>query len=137
MATSKSLKTILYLFIAIVFLLILSLYFFYSPSSIDVFPKCPFYLATDLYCPGCGSQRAIHQILNGHILEGFRHNWLLLLVFLVLGYQAIVFVLNKLVRPIQKNILHRPMTTYAILIFVILFWILRNIDLYPFTQLAP
>lgn len=137
MAISKQLKFLIYISLAIVFLGILSLYFWYNPTNSEVFPKCPFYLATNIYCPGCGSQRAIHKILNMQIIGGLQHNWLLLLVILVLGYQMIVYLLKMTGRTIQKNILHRPVTTYAILIIVILFWILRNIDIYPFTILAP
>ena len=132
---SKS-KILIFIIIVIV-LLGLSLYFFYNPSDSEIFPKCPFYSATGIYCPGCGSQRAAHKILNVDFLQGLQHNWLLLLVFLVLGFQGIVWGLSKFSIEVKNNILHRPFVTYAILVIVILFWILRNINVYPFSLLAP
>lgn len=116
---------------------VFSLYYFWNPSDFIFFPKCPMYSFTGLYCPGCGSQRGIHQILNGNIIEGFRHNYLLLLMFIVLGYKFALYIFKKIFNTNINNLLHRPITTKLILVFVILFWILRNINLLPFRELAP
>ncbi len=40
-------------------------------------PRCPVKMFTGLDCPGCGSQRALHSLLEGHLLESVRHNLLL------------------------------------------------------------
>ncbi|WP_367276655.1 DUF2752 domain-containing protein [uncultured Psychroserpens sp.] len=121
----------------IVFFGILSLYFFWDPSTYRFFPKCPFYTYTGIYCAGCGSQRAIHQIINGNIIAGLRHNYLLLLLFAVLAYKAILFILLKVYNKSIPNLLHKPITTKIILVLVLLFWLFRNIRFYPFTELAP
>ncbi len=124
--------------LGILLLLVMVLfYLFYNPSEYSIFPKCPFYSITGLYCPGCGSQRAVHQILNGHIISGLSHNVLIILLVLVLTYDAMVIAINKMLKRHYKNILYKATTTYAVLIIVILFWIFRNIDLYPFSILAP
>ena len=133
----NNLKRVLIVLGVLVITSILALYFNYSPSEYTIFPKCPFYTLTGLYCPGCGSQRAIHQILNGNILKGLSHNFLIILLILVLIYDAVILILNKTIKKAYKNILHKSITTYLILITVILFWLLRNIDLYPFSILAP
>ena len=133
----SKLKYSSFIFLAIVLILVLSLYFFYSPNEFPFFPKCPFHSITGLYCPGCGSQRAIHEILHGNLWEGLKHNLLFLLLIFVLGYQIIIYYFELFGRNTHKNILHRPLTTYAILIIVILFWIFRNINMFPFTYLAP
>ncbi|RKE94745.1 DUF2752 domain-containing protein [Ichthyenterobacterium magnum] len=130
-------KTLIILGIVIILLGVLSLYFFWNPSDYDFFPKCPFYSMTGIFCPGCGSQRAAHQIINGNIVTGIRHNYLLLLLFLVLGYQVLLFAINSIYNKSFNNILHLPITTKIILVLVILFWVLRNIKLHPFTELAP
>ncbi|MFC3877535.1 DUF2752 domain-containing protein [Winogradskyella maritima] len=129
-------KTIIHISIAIVLISILSLYFFIDPSDTALFPKCPFLSMTNLYCPGCGSQRAVHDILQGNILEGFRHNYLFLLLGLVLGYQFYIFLKSRKGQP-TENLLRQSKVTRGILILVILFWILRNIPVFPFTELAP
>ena len=130
-------KPIYLIIIVIVLLLALSLYFFIDPSTTSFFPKCPFESTTGLYCPGCGSQRAIHNIVRGNILEGIRHNFLFLLLISVLAYQGILFLLNKFGSKTYQNLLHKSKITKAILALVILFWILRNIPFSPFTELAP
>ena len=130
-------KIIFFISIVIVLILMLSLYFFLDPSSTAFFPKCPFLSFTGFYCPGCGSQRAIHNILQGNIFSGIRHNYLILLMGLVLGYQALIFLLNKFGSKTYGNLLHKSKMTKAILAMVIIFWILRNIPTAPFTELAP
>ena len=131
------LRFILYFFVSVLSLGFVYFYFNYSPSDYSIFPKCPFYSITGFYCPGCGSQRAIHSLLHGHIFEGLKHNFLILLLTLVLVYDAIVYVLKNNYGKDIKNLLHKSKTTKFILYAVIVFWILRNINLYPFTLLAP
>ena len=118
------------------FLGMLALYIFWNPSDTNVFPKCPFYVATGIYCPGCGSQRAAHQILNGNIIEGIRHNYMIALLAIVLLYQGFIYVMNELLGKSITNLLHKSKITMSILFLVLLFWILRNINVFPFTELA-
>ena len=66
-------KYISFVILAIAFVLI---YLFINPSEVDFLPKCPFYFTTGLYCPGCGSQRATHQLLNFNILGVLKQNLL-------------------------------------------------------------
>ena len=115
----------------------LSLYFFWNPSEYEIFPKCPFYSIFGLYCPGCGSQRAVYQMLHGHLIEGLKHNFLIGLLALVLGYEIFILLMNKVFNKKIYNLLHNSKVTLGILILVILFWILRNINIFPFTELAP
>ena len=119
------------------FLGMLALYFSWNPSDTNMFPKCPVYSATEIYCPGCGSQRAAHQILNGNILNGIRHNYLIALLALILLYQAFMFIMNNILDLGFTNLLHKSKVTQGILTVIVLFWILRNIDMFPFTELAP
>ena len=115
----------------------LALYVFWNPTETNIFPSCPVYAATGIYCPGCGSQRAAHKILNGNIVEGIRHNYLIVLLAMVLLYQGFVYVMNDLLSKNIPNLLHKSKVTFSILIIVILFWVLRNIDLFPFSELTP
>jgi len=119
------------------FLGMLALYVFYNPTDTNVFPKCPFYMVAGIYCPGCGSQRAAHQILNGNIIEGIRHNYMIALLAIVLLYQGFLYVMNEHLGKNMINLLHKSKVTNSILVLVVLFWILRNINVFPFTELAP
>jgi len=127
-------------FIATASILVICLflfYYFYNPTEYSIFPRCPFNRITGLFCPGCGSQRAIHQILHANFTKGISHNFLIGLAVLVIVYDALIYLMNKVLNKSFKNILHYSKTTYTILILIILFWVLRNIDQYPFTILAP
>jgi len=115
----------------------LALYTFWNPVELAVFPKCPFYAATGIYCPGCGSQRAVHQMLNGNIVEGIRYNYLIALLAVVLLYEAFMYIMNVFLRKDFPNLLHKSKVTHGILVIVLLFWLLRNINVFPFTELAP
>ena len=136
MAISK-LKLSLILFGVLAFFGMLALYIYWDPSNTGIFPKCPFYFATGIYCPGCGSQRAAHQILNGNIIDGIRHNYLIALLAIVLLYQAYIYIMSTLLRRNIPNLLHKSKATLGILIVILLFWLLRNINIFPFTELAP
>lgn len=56
-----------------------ALLFFCDPSRTPIYPVCLFHRLTDLNCPGCGSLRAMHQLLHGNVLEALRLNALLVL----------------------------------------------------------
>lgn len=49
--------------------------------------SCPFRLLTGLLCPGCGSQRALHDVMHFRVAEAFDHNALLVLSLPVLALQ--------------------------------------------------
>src|SRR5687767_9946485 len=48
--------------------------FVFEPGRSGFFPICPFRFLTGFTCPGCGTTRALHQILHGHILTAFTLN---------------------------------------------------------------
>ena len=137
MDNSNKIQIVLTLIIVIVLILMLSLYYFVDPTSSKLFLKCLFFSISNFYCPGCGTQRAIHSFLKGDMIQGIRHNYMFILVFLVISYQATIFILDKLYSKKHLNLLHKSKTTNTIFILVILFWILRNIPYYPFRELAP
>ncbi len=89
-------------------------------------PKCMFHRMTGLYCPGCGATRALSAMLHGDVKASL-HNNLLLFPLLAL----IVFLLVK-----PQTSLKRPFAI-AVLAVVLVFTVLRNIPVAPFTYLAP
>jgi hypothetical protein len=114
------------------------LYFKLNPKSFAYFPKCPFYSFTGLYCPGCGSQRAFHEMLHGNLWVGIQHNFLIMLALLVIFYKFYVFFQNSFQKEnTVKNILYHNAAPWVILVVVMSFWILRNIPMDPFIILAP
>ena len=114
----------------IILMLIAALYIFYTlnPETHSIFPKCPFLLATGLECPGCGSQRAIHQLLHLNLLAALRYN-----AFMVLAMPYIFFGVyleyfgGKMKHPRLEKIFFGRWSALIVLILVISYWILRNV----------
>ncbi len=101
---------------------------FIHPSSSAFIPKCPFLLATGLYCPGCGSMRATHYLLQGDWAASFRHHPLLIPVLVALLYLYVKRLWEVCSR---KMILLRGELPFfvALLAVIVLFFVLRNIPL--------
>lgn len=108
--------------------------FLFEPGKSGFFPGCPFRLLTGFTCPGCGTTRALHQILHGHFDTAFTLNPLLLLaipflLFALIRYSVIV-MRGGVPRP---NSLPAPYI-YAIFFIILSFWIFRNTPFYPFVS---
>ena len=41
--------------------------FVFDPTRVGFLPPCPLHEFTGLWCPGCGSTRALHQLVHGHL----------------------------------------------------------------------
>jgi hypothetical protein len=113
------------------------LYLFINPKDVSFFPKCPLYLTTGIYCPGCGSQRAIHHLLNFNFLGVIQQNMLFVFGLIFLSYHFTINILNSVFNKNYYNYLNHTKTPLIILAIVLLFWIIRNIPMYPFNLLAP
>jgi hypothetical protein len=114
------------------------LYSLFNPSQHSYFIPCPFKLATGYNCPGCGSQRAIHQLLHLNIVEAFKLN-----SFMVLSIPLIVYGLGTNVwnfifeTRLRVKLFYSNLFIYVYFGLAVLYWILRNISYYPFNLLAP
>jgi hypothetical protein len=100
--------------------------YLYNPTTSGVYPSCPLRAWTGLYCPGCGTLRALHQLLHGHVLRAMEYNPLTVLSIPILGI-LVAF----------RKIAYRPSVAYAALGILVLFGILRNLPVWPFFLLAP
>ena len=117
--------------IGVAILVIAPLYFLFNPTNYDLFPDCPFYTVTGAYCPGCGSQRAIHDIFHLNLLEALSHN-AILVITLFLGAGLFLYSRKKF-----YDLLYHPKSPWIIFGIITVFWILRNLDFHPFHHLAP
>lgn len=98
--------------------------------------KCAFYEITRLYCPGCGSGRAVSALLHGDLLQSFRYNPLLYL----LGVPAFYCVVHEYIRILfpksRLNAIVLPWSVcIGVLVLILAFWVLRNLPVFSF--LAP
>jgi hypothetical protein len=124
--------------ISVVIFLIIYLYFFIYPLYYSYFPKCIFHNLTGLYCPLCGIQRAVSALLHGNILIAMRNNLLAVLTILLLAFLFIVSLIKILKREYFYNkTFYSPTFLKASGLIVVVFGILRNMPVYPFSLLAP
>ena len=108
--------------------------FVFEPGKSGFFPPCPFRLLSGLQCPGCGSTRALHQIVHGNFEAAFMLNPLLIaglpfMLFAFLRYSAIVMQGGV---P-RRNALPAPYI-YLMFFVIVSFWIFRNTPYYPFVS---
>ena len=111
--------------------------YFISPNDSGVYPPCPFNALTDLHCPGCGTLRGLHELLHGHIGKAFGLNLLMILSLPFIGYSFVNYVVAGIRDRPARRIFIPSEIIWALLGIVILFWILRNLPVYPFAYLAP
>ncbi|MEZ5103759.1 MAG: DUF2752 domain-containing protein [Draconibacterium sp.] len=113
------------------------LFFILDPAKHSIFPRCFFNSLTGYYCPGCGSQRAIHSLLHLDFAGVISYNFLFIPAFLLIFYHYLRPLANQLFNWKLPNVLYLKQTPWIIFGIVIIFWILRNIPVYPFSVLAP
>lgn len=102
-------------------------------------PPCVFHRMTGLHCPGCGSTRAVHALLNLRFGEAVKKNVLFLAALPFLGLWAVRGV-SRWVRgepQPQPRVMQRPWVAVVLIAVIVAFGILRNLPWPPFTWLAP
>jgi hypothetical protein len=100
--------------------------FFVDPANSSIYPRCPVFVLTGWFCPGCGSLRAMHQLLHGNIAVAAQYN--ALLVASVPGLPLLHTV---------KRLRVSPLVGRAVLGTVLAFALMRNVPAWPFTTWHP
>lgn len=113
-----------YILLGIGAIAVLALLCFFDPSTSAIFPPCPTNALTSLYCPGCGTLRAMHALLHGDLKEALSQNILAVIFIPILP--AIYFF---------PKYFRKPIVPAAMLVIFILYAILRNTETFSF--LAP
>lgn len=113
------------------------LLFLFNPTTNRFFPPCPLYLTTGCYCPGCGATRATHQLIRGEFITALSFNALMVLALPLIGYVYIGFLTRALAGRQLPSISMSRWVPWGLIIFVLVFAIIRNIPLEPLTWLAP
>lgn len=116
---------------AVIIILIIAAFFVlyyyktFNPEE-SFFPRCPFFWATGLKCPGCGSQRAVHQLLNFDIAAAFRYNACLVLSIPVLLFLLFAQLFQSRF-PKLYSASHHPALSWSLVGVILLWWLLRNV----------
>lgn len=108
----------------------------FDPNAVDSpFPQCTFHVLTGLYCPACGSTRALYALVHADLPGALAMNPLLVLVLPLLplllawhaGWQP------RALRPLI-GLISRPNFWFVLLP---VYWVARNLPWLPFSWLAP
>jgi hypothetical protein len=116
-------------------ILFLALCGLFDPAQHSFFPRCYFHQFTNLHCPGCGSQRAIHHLLHGNLATALRSNAL----FCALAVAGIFALLHYLAARVKRHVWISPFRHtqlwWLLAALFVVFGILRNLP--GFGWLAP
>lgn len=110
---------------------------YFNPSTQGFFPICPLFKLTGFACPGCGLTRGFHAFFHGDFLTALGFNLMLPVYAAFFAYLFLAMLLIAVRgRGISFNFF-RPAIIWTFLGASLVFAILRNLPLYPFTLLYP
>jgi uncharacterized protein DUF2752 len=110
---------------------------FFDPASSGVFPACPLRYLTGLYCPGCGSLRAIHQLLHGNLAAAWAMNPLAVVLLPFLSYELASEALSVWRGRGLPQMFLPAAWIWGLCAVIVLFGVVRNLPVHPFDLLAP
>jgi uncharacterized protein DUF2752 len=108
-----------------------------DPGVPGHYPTCPFLAVTGLYCPGCGTLRLVHQLLTGHPGPALGLNPLFMAILPFLLYAYLRWAAERVAGVRLPAIKAPPWSVRLVPVLVIVFGVVRNIPIDPFTALAP
>jgi hypothetical protein len=109
----------------------------FDPATSGIFPPCPLRYFTGWYCPGCGSLRAIHQLLQGNLRAAWALNPLTVAFLPFIVYGLASQALYEIRGSRLPGLFLRAEWIRVLCAAIILFGIARNLSFYPFVMLAP
>ena len=110
--------------------------YFMGPGNIPLI--CVFHEVTGLYCPGCGAGRACYSILHLRFADAFCYNPLMTILLPLIGLYIAVRAADWIIT--GGNHIDGKISAKALLwllILIMIYGVLRNIPVFPFTLLAP
>ena len=105
-----------WLAVAVVGIAGLTFLYFVNPADISGFPRCPFLVLTGYQCPGCGTLRGIHSLLNLRFHEAWNYNPAMVVAIPVIA--GLVF---------SARFRRSVIVSRTILVATLCYWILRNL----------
>lgn len=100
-------------------------------------PACPFHALTGLYCPGCGSLRALRHLLHGEVLQSLQCNFLLVPVLVLVAVYEVSVLLDPARAVPRAGGKASRFIAVAFLVAMTAFAVMRNLPLHLFDVLRP
>jgi Protein of unknown function (DUF2752) len=104
----------------------------FDPTKATFYPRCVFHALTGLDCPGCGSTRALYQLLHGHVAAAFRYNAAMMLYLPVILFGGADMARAFATGQPPRSITTSPSLAWAITASIVGWWIVRNSPLWPY-----
>lgn len=125
---TKTGKIVIGAAISLLLVAVAFMFYLFDPEEMAVFPRCPFLLATGYECPGCGSQRAIHDMLHLDFKSAFSQNALILFLFpyLLFGFY-LAFFNGKHRFPKWEKLLFGKWVAIFVVSGIMIYWVVRNL----------
>lgn len=128
-------KRVKIVIVSILFIILLAYVIKYILSTFSISVPCLFHKLTGLYCPGCGMTRAVYSFMELDFKNGFRNNFLLVLLIPVAVYYLIKYIYYFINGKVVNNGAFINQKVVAVLLVIaILFGFLRNFDYFSFLQ---
>lgn len=89
------------------------------------------------YCPACGGTRALNLLLHGQLLSAWHHNQLFILLLPLVFYGGLALLRSLISGYPLARIYISPLYLWLLLVFALLFTLLRNIPLPVLDFLRP
>ena len=106
----------------------------FDPSRHAFYPRCPLHEWTGLACPGCGSLRAMHQLLHGHLRAAFAFNPLLVSILPFILWQMGERLYRGWRGKEPRELFPSAWSGWAAFVVVLGFAVLRNLPFFPFPK---
>ena len=107
------------------------------PAGNPLYPKCVSFTLFGLHCPGCGTTRALHALLNGRFQQSLAYNIAALPALFYFGLVALRWAWQWCWGyPLRSWTWPRILIWLTLGLFV-LYGVVRNLPVAPFNLLAP
>ena len=110
--------------------------FICDPSRVPIYPVCTFHRLTGLDCPGCGTLRAAHELLHGHLWAALHFNALFVLSLPFLAWVAFRFVRRQFSARAAAPVIRARWIWWYVAAWIA-FGVLRDLPLPFFASFAP
>jgi hypothetical protein len=109
--------------------LFIVLFLRFAPLWVKQFyPVCILTKITKMYCPGCGTGRALEAMSRFDFKDAFLYNpFLCLIVIPLLVYLCVIYTLRAISGKHIPSLLSSPKSALPVLILITGIWVFRNV----------
>jgi Protein of unknown function (DUF2752) len=110
---------------------------FHHPRDAPIPMRCPSLTLAGVYCPGCGSTRATHFVLQGRWMDAWRHNPALVLLGIPVGLWFVATTAYTVLAGRRVIVRLHAAIGWVLLALLILYMIARNMPATALDWLRP